>query len=101
MPPTDPASPARTPQGPAIEQVRRDLAHVLDHGTPGHRKAIIETHIAGIKIEDDQLVPIFKIPTGNDERPAEEPADREPDTTFRTTVHVVGRAGLEPATEGL
>jgi site-specific DNA recombinase len=77
------------PSPATIKQLRQDLAHVLDHGTPGQRKAIIESHVAEIKIEDGQLIPIFKIPAEYDERPADEPADREPDTTFRTMVHVV------------
>jgi hypothetical protein len=67
----------------------------------GQRKEIIETHIAEIKIEDGQLLPIFKIPAEHDERPADEPADREPDPTFRTMAHVVEPRGLEPLTPTL
>ncbi|MBL0888488.1 recombinase family protein [Myceligenerans indicum] len=35
------------PSPTAIEQLRQDLAHVLRHGTPGQRKAVIETRVSG------------------------------------------------------
>jgi site-specific DNA recombinase len=69
-----------------MDRLRRDLAEVLQHGTPGQRKAVIENHIAEIKIQGTLLLPIFLIPA-NDEGPADTAAD----PTFRTTVHVVGR----------
>jgi site-specific DNA recombinase len=75
------------PSSEASRRLRDNLAAVLENGTPGQRKAIIESHIAEIKIEDARLIPIFKIPLE--------------DQQFRTTHQVVGRAGLEPATEGL
>ncbi|MEU8078773.1 recombinase family protein [Catellatospora citrea] len=46
----------------AVDQLRRNLAHVFRHGTPGQRKAIVETHIVEIRIDGDQLIPTFKIP---------------------------------------
>ncbi|WP_377258666.1 hypothetical protein [Phytohabitans kaempferiae] len=69
---------------------------ILANGTPGQRKAVIEEYTAEIKIQGSQLIPIFWIPTNG-----EGPADTPTDPAFRTSVHVVGRAGLEPATEGL
>jgi hypothetical protein len=60
----------RSPSADAISQLRRTLAHVLQHGTPGQRKAIIETHIAEIKIQGALLIPIFLNPA-DDEGPAE------------------------------
>lgn len=39
------------PSPKAIERLRRGLIHVLEHGTPGQRKAIIEANIAEIKID--------------------------------------------------
>jgi site-specific DNA recombinase len=86
------------PPGPAaIAHLRRHLAEVLTHGTPGQRKAIIETHVAEIKIDGTRLVPVFMIPTGDSDGPAETSTDPE----FRTMVRVVGRQGLEPRTHGL
>jgi site-specific DNA recombinase len=58
-----------------IEQVRRHLDDILSSGTLGQRKAVIETHIAEIRIDGDRLIPIYRIP-----------AD-----TFRTQGEVVGR----------
>jgi site-specific DNA recombinase len=67
-----------------IEQARADLAGVLKDGETGERKAVIEAHVGEIKINGHELIPVFTIPT-----------------RFRTLDRVVGRAGLEPATEGL
>ncbi len=50
------------PSQQAVDQLRRDLAHVFRHGTPGQRKAIIGTHIVEIRIDGEQLIPTFKIP---------------------------------------
>lgn len=47
----------------------------LRTGTPGQRKAIMETHIAGIQFDGDRLIPVYRIPVDE----------------FRTRVRVVGR----------
>jgi site-specific DNA recombinase len=88
------------PSPQAIQQLRDHLADVLDHGTPGQRKAIIETHVAEIKIEGHRLIPIFRVPI-DDGRTDETAGPTPTPTTFRAQARVVGRAGLEPATEGL
>jgi hypothetical protein len=85
------------PDPTAIEQLRRHLADVLTHGTPGQRKAIIETHIAEIKIDGTRLIPIFMIPTGDSDGPAESSTEPE----FRTMVRVVELRGLEPLTPSM
>ena len=43
---------------------------------PGQRKAIIEAHIAEIKINGSQLIPIFMIPAGNSDGSAETSTDQ-------------------------
>jgi site-specific DNA recombinase len=75
----------RPPSVAAIERIRQSLSDILRSGTLGQRKAVMETHIAEIRITGDRLIPVYRIP-----------AD-----TFRARGQVVGRAGLEPATEGL
>jgi hypothetical protein len=74
-PPPPPDATADTapaaPSAAAIQRLRDNLAAVLTNGTPGQRKAIIETHVAEIKIEGNQLIPIFKIPLGDDEGPTD------------------------------
>ena len=81
----------KPPSADAISQLRRTLANVLQHGTPGQRKAIIETHIGEIKIQGALLIPIFLI-TADDEGPAETSAD--PDISHN--IKVVEPRGLEP-----
>jgi hypothetical protein len=63
----------KAPSVDAIARLRQDLAKVLDHGTPGQRKAVMKTHIAEIKIQGTHLIPIFRIPA-DDEGPADTPA---------------------------
>ena len=89
--------PAPSPQ--AIERVRRDLAHVIAHGTPGQRKALIETHIAKITIEGEELTPTFLIPTDYENDPTDTHSNGGP--PVRTMRQVVSPVGIEPTTRGL
>ncbi len=89
------------PSPKAIERLRRELADVLQHGTPGQRKAVIENHVAEIKIQGSTLTPVYKIPIEHLDQDNDGPVDVSTGPSFRTMVRVVGRAGLEPATEGL
>jgi site-specific DNA recombinase len=75
------------PDPQTIDKIRASLAHVFAHGTPGQRKAAIEASVAEIKIEDDKLIPIFKIPDDTGEQPG------RPDTTnpVRAMTPTVGR----------
>jgi hypothetical protein len=58
---------ASPPSVIAIAHLRDNLAHLITHGAPGQRKALIETHIAEITIQGDTLTPTFMIPTGYNE----------------------------------
>ncbi|WP_018253865.1 recombinase family protein [Salinispora mooreana] len=87
------------PSQKAIDQLRRDLAHVFRHGTPGQRKALIEANIAEIHFDGDKLVPVFKIP-----EEATEPVENSTGSSaaaVRAMEPVVRRQGLEPRTRGL
>ncbi|WP_084599775.1 recombinase family protein [Actinoplanes subtropicus] len=75
----------RAPDAAEIERIHRHLTDVLNSGTLGQRKAVMETHIAEIRFDGDRLVPIYRIP-----------AD-----AFRARGQVVGRTGLEPVTDRL
>lgn len=77
------------PSPKAVERLRQDLVHVLTQRTPGQRKAVIESHIAEIKIDGDRLTPIYKIPIGEFDQNGEEPADISTDSSFRIMVRVV------------
>ncbi len=76
--------------------VRRALDLVLRRGTPGQRKAIIETHIAEIKIRDGLVIPVFKLPQLDATATSADNADMTEQTPVRTMVRSVGRQGLEP-----
>ena len=69
----------------AIDRIRRNLSDVLCSGTLGQRKAIMETHVAEIRVVDDRLIPAYRIPVD----------------TFCARGQVVGRTGLEPVTDRL
>ncbi|MEV6969256.1 recombinase family protein [Hamadaea sp. NPDC051192] len=85
------------PSQQAIDQLRRDLAHVFRHGTPGQRKALIEANIAEIHFDGDQLIPVFKVPE-EATRPVENSTGL---ASVRAMEPVVRRQGLEPRTRGL
>jgi site-specific DNA recombinase len=74
---------------------------VLRRGTPGQRKAIIETHIAEIKIRDGLIGPVFKLPRPDTPDPSAGTTGTTQQTTVRAMVRPVGRVGLEPTTDGL
>jgi len=90
---TAPGKPSRQ----AIDTLRSDLAHVVHHGTPGQRKALIEENVAEIQFEGDRLIPVFKIP-----EEATEPVENSTGSSVvRAMEPVVRRQGLEPRTRGL
>ena len=72
-------------------------------GTPqAARKAAIETLIAEVQLTEDGAIPMFKIPHETMLPPSDSDGGNiEVRSPVRTMVRSVGRAGLEPATEGL
>ncbi len=52
---------------------------MVTEGTSAERKAIIETLIAEIRIQGDEIIPMFKIPA-----PADDPAEHEEETSENT-----------------
>ena len=91
--------PAPPPPG-TIERLRSYLHRVTTAGTPGERKAAIETLIADIKITDQGVIPVFRIPTQDTPLPppTSDEGNNEAETPVRTMVRSVGRRGLEPRT---
>jgi site-specific DNA recombinase len=47
-----------------IEQLQEYLAGAITTGGPTERKAAIETLIAEVRITDEGVIPVFRIPTG-------------------------------------
>ena len=45
-----------------IDRIREILAGVLRCGTLGQRKAVMEIHIAEIRLDNDRLIPVYRIP---------------------------------------
>ncbi|MET7420502.1 recombinase family protein [Dactylosporangium sp. NPDC005555] len=75
------------PEPDTLEGIRAELRHAIAEGASAERKALIERLIAEIKVTADyRIIPVFRVPLG---------------APVRALPHMVGRAGLEPATEGL
>ena len=79
---------------------------MITNGDSTERKAIIEELIAEIRIIDEEIIPVFRRP--RDEHvpvdaatPATSTGDGNEPNPVRAMPSLVGRAGLEPATEGL
>jgi DNA invertase Pin-like site-specific DNA recombinase len=98
--------PAHRPEPSTLARIRAHLTKVITDGTSAERKATIEDLIAEIRIDEDEgIIPVFKIPGPDYAPPGDNPATptteaAEPDAV-RAMLRSVGRAGLEPATEGL
>jgi site-specific DNA recombinase len=90
-----------TPPPPGtIERLHTYLADTIASGTPAERKAAIEALVAEVRVTEEGVIPVFRIPGprtpipgGNDTTAATEPV--------RAMVRSVGRLGLEPRTGGL
>ncbi len=99
----DLANQPTTPPLSTIARIRRQLNQIINCGTEVERKAAVEALIAEVRVTKDGIIPMLKIPdehtmlpeTGRDED------NRNNGSTVRIMVRSVGRAGLEPATEGL
>lgn len=82
-----------------IEDLQAWLADAIASGTPAERKAAIEVLIAEVRITEDGLIPVFRIPSPrppvprNTSSPATEPA-------VHTMLRLVGPVGLEPTLSG-
>ncbi len=73
---------ATEPQSPppaAVEAVRNQLREVIAGGSSGERKRAVEALTHEIRIEDDNLIPVFKIPQPR--HPAPGPDRSEPAAT--------------------
>ncbi|WP_018352095.1 recombinase family protein [Longispora albida] len=90
---TEPTAPAPALLG----EIQANISQAITAGTPGERKAMIESFIDEIRITDEGIIPMFKIPHGNDEAPAEDTTSAGASTnTVSAMTRVVGRQGLEP-----
>jgi site-specific DNA recombinase len=90
------------PEPDTLAHVRRYLHKVMASGSTAARKAAIETLIAEVQLTEQGAIPMFKIPHETTLPPSDpDGGNIEEGSPVRTMVRSVGRAGLEPATEGL
>lgn len=100
--PVEPSATCATTRPGTIATIRDYLSTIMTSGSDTERKAAIETLIAEVQLTDQGVTPVFKIPTDTT-MPPPNPGEgtHEEQPPVRTMVRSVGRAGLEPATEGL
>jgi site-specific DNA recombinase len=94
------AEPAAPPAA-TIDAIRTYLGHVIADGTSAERKAAIEALIAEVRITDERIIPVFKIPGPGVATPGDAPATGTTEEAVRAMLQSVGRTGLEPVTERL
>jgi hypothetical protein len=83
-----------------IQRLGTYLHDILDAGTPAERKAAVEALIAEIRITEEGIIPVFRIPGPHSPIPGETSTSTSA-VPVRAMVHSVGRLGLEPRTHGL
>ena len=93
----EPAAPPTT----TIDAIRSYLGHILAEGTSAERKAPIEPLIAEIRITNERIIPVFKIPGPDLAPPGDAPATGTTEEAVRAMLQSVGRVGLEPTAKGL
>ncbi len=92
------------PEPPPAATLRHLAAYLpelltTDDAEPIERKAAVEALIHEIRISEEGLIPVYRIPSPETVLPGQpDPANLE---AVRTMGHQVGRVGLEPTTGGL
>jgi site-specific DNA recombinase len=93
------------PEPSTLARIRAHLDRVITEGTSAERKATIEDLIAEIRIEDERIIPVFKIPGPDFALPGDSPATATTEAAepqaVRAMLRSVGRTGLEPVTDRL
>lgn len=93
------SEPTDLPPG-TIERLRAYLADAIANGTPNQRKAAIEALIAEIRITEEGVIPVFRIPAPRTPLPSNDTADITGTEPVRAMVRSVGPVGLEPTLPG-
>jgi hypothetical protein len=94
---TEPAPPPPA----TIERLQAYLASAITNGTPNERKAAIEALIAEIRITDEGVIPVFRIPGPGTPDPGNDDATSTGAEPVRALVRSVEPRGLEPLTSWL
>jgi len=83
--------PAPPPPG-TIERLQTYLADTIASGTRAERKVAIEALVAEIRITEEGVIPVFKIPGPRSPIPGENDTTEANETPVRAIVRSVGRA---------
>ncbi len=94
---TEPAPPSPG----VIEQLQTYLAGVMTGGTQAERKAAIEAFVAEIRLTEEGVIPIFRIPGPCTPIPDSDPSEAEQTTPTGDPVRAMGRSVSEVLTFGL
>ena len=89
------------PPPSVIENLQAYLADAIARGTPAERKAAIEALVAEVRITDEGLIPVFRVPSSSQSIPGETTSAATTEPAVRAMLRSVGRLGLEPRTHGL
>ena len=89
---TEPAAP---PPG-TIERLQAYLADAITSGSANERKAAIEALIAEVRITEEGVIPVFRIPGPHTPVPSGDTAAITGTEPVRAMVRSVGPVGLEP-----
>jgi site-specific DNA recombinase len=92
--------PAPPPPG-TTERLHGYLARTISNGSPSERKTAIEALIAEIRITEEGIIPVFRIPSPGTSVPGDGADTIDATDPVRAMVRSVGRLGLEPRTGGL
>ncbi len=95
---------SETPDDSHLIEIRDRIIEIIDSGAAPERKALCETVLAELSVDDTlTATPVIRIPLSWADTPLL--LQTEARTTYSKAVRAcrpqVGRAGLEPATEGL
>ncbi len=84
-------------------EIRDRIIEIIETGTTPERKAMCEALLAELRIDGQTATPVIRVPLSREDTPSILQAEAR--TASRRAVRAcppsVGRAGLEPATEGL
>jgi site-specific DNA recombinase len=88
------------PQPRTIQQLGAYLHDILDAGTPAQRKAAVEALIDEIRITEEGIIPVFRIPGPSSPIPGETSTADTSAVPVRAMVRSVGPVGFEPTLAG-
>jgi site-specific DNA recombinase len=95
---------AEAPDDSHLTEIRDRIIEIIDSGTTPERKALCETVLAELRIDDSlTATPVIRIPLSWTDTPSllQKQARTTNSKAVRACRPQVERAGLEPATEGL